>query len=45
MITQWMKSSVNRKTFNELLLKVVIPEAADAIGLRVPPRTEVEPTL
>ena len=28
--------------FDELQLKEVIPEAADAIGWRVPPRTKVE---
>jgi hypothetical protein len=29
--------------FNELQLNVVIPEATNMIGWRVPPRTEVEP--
>ena len=45
MTTQWMKSSVDRKAFNELRLNTVIPEAADAIGWRVLPRIEVEPRL
>jgi hypothetical protein len=43
MTTQWTKSSVDRKAFNELRLKVVISEAANVIRLRVPSRTEVEP--
>jgi hypothetical protein len=30
--TQWTKSSVDRKAFDKLRLKAVIPEAADAIG-------------
>ena len=40
---QWTKSSVDSKWFDELQLNTVIPEVADAIGLRVLPRTEVEP--
>jgi len=40
-----MKSSVDCKVFDELRLKVEIPEAADAIGWRVPPRTKVEMRL
>ena len=43
MTTQWTKSFVDRKAFDELRLNVVTPEAADTIGWRVPPRTEVEP--
>ena len=43
MTTQWTKSSIDRKAFDELRLNTVIPEAADAIGWRVLPRTEVEP--
>ena len=43
MTTQWMKLSIDRKVFDELRLNAVIPEAADVIGWRVPPRTEVEP--
>ena len=31
MTTQWTKSSVDRKTFDELRLKVVILEAVDEI--------------
>ena len=38
-----MKSFVDRKAFDELRLNTVIPEATDAIGWRVPPKTEVEP--
>ena len=38
-----MKSSIDRKAFNELQLNMVILEAADIIGWRVPPRTKVEP--
>ena len=38
-----MKSFVDRKAFDELRLNTVIPEATDAIGWRVPPRTKVEP--
>ena len=43
MTTQWTKSSVDRKAFDELRLNVVIPEATDAIGWTVPLRTKVEP--
>jgi hypothetical protein len=42
MTTQWMNSSVDRKAFDELRLNAVIPEVADVIRWRVPPRTEVE---
>ena len=45
MTTQWTKSSFDRKAFDEPRLNAVIPEAVDAIGWRVLPRTEVEPTL
>ena len=38
-----MKSFVDHKAFDELQLNAVIPEATDAIGWRVLPRTEVEP--
>ena len=44
MITQWTKSFVNHKVFDELQLKAVIPEAVDTIGWRVLWRTEVEPS-
>ena len=37
-----MKSSIDRKSLDELRLNVVIPEAVDVIGGRVPPRTKVE---
>jgi len=42
MTTQWMKSSIDRKVFDELQLNAVIPEATDAIRWRVPSRIEVE---
>ena len=41
MTTQWTKSSIDRKAFDELRLNVVISEATDAIRWRVPSRTEV----
>ena len=43
MTTQWTKSSIDHKVFDELRLNAVIPEATDAIEWRVPPRTKVEP--
>ena len=39
---QWTKSSIDDMAFDELQLKAVISEAADAIGWRVLPRTKVE---
>ena len=45
MTTQWLKSSIDCKAFDELRLNAVIPEATDAIGWRVLPRTKVEPRL
>ena len=43
MTTQWTKSFVDHKAFNELQLNIVIPEATNVIWWRVPSRTEVEP--
>jgi hypothetical protein len=41
-ITQWMKSSIGRKSFYRLRQKVVIPDATNMFRWRVPPRTKVE---
>ena len=43
MTTQWLKSSIDCKAFDELRLNAVIPEATDMIGWGVLLRTEVEP--
>jgi len=43
MTTEWTKSSIDCKVFDELRLNAVIPEAVDAIEWRVPSRTKVEP--
>ena len=43
MTTQWTKSSVDRKVFDEMRLNAVITNATDAIGWSVLLRTEVEP--
>ena len=43
MTTQWTKSAIDRKMFDELRLNAVILEAVDTIGWRVLLRTEVEP--
>jgi hypothetical protein len=42
MTTQWTKSSIDHKAFDELRLKTVISEATNTIGWRVPPKTKVE---
>jgi hypothetical protein len=42
-IAQWMKSSVERETINEMRVKAVILEEVEAMGWRIPSRTEVEP--
>jgi hypothetical protein len=43
MTTQWTKSSIDRKAFDELQLNAVILKATDMIEWRGPPRTEVGP--